>query len=63
MRILVVEDEPAEQDVEFSVRNLPPGAALTFAIHGVQVATATTDARGRAEVELGVRMPRTASSR
>jgi hypothetical protein len=54
---------PATQEVEFSVRNIPPGAVLTFAIDGVDVATATTDGKGRAEVELEVPMPGTAASR
>jgi hypothetical protein len=53
----------ASQEVEFSVRNLPPGAAFTFVIDGVEIATATTDRRGRAEVELDVRMPGSAASR
>jgi hypothetical protein len=48
---------PAKQEVEFSVRNLPAGAVLTFVIDGTDVATATADTRGRAEVELDVRMP------
>ena len=47
---------PAIQEVEFSVRNLPPGIAFTFVIDGVDVATATADRRGRAEVELDVRI-------
>ena len=47
---------PTAQEVEFSVRGLPPGTALAFVIDGQQVATATTDQRGRAEVELDVRM-------
>jgi len=50
-------DSPAVQEVEFSVRNVSPGATFTFVIDGVAVATATADARGRAEVELDVRMP------
>jgi hypothetical protein len=50
---------PAEQEVEFSVRNLPAGAVLTFLIDGTAVGTATADARGRAELELNVRMPGT----
>jgi hypothetical protein len=54
---------PAEQEVEFSVGNLAPGVSLTFVIDGTTVATATTDGRGRAEVELEVRMPETAASR
>ena len=48
---------PAEQEVEFSVANLPGGAIFTFVIDGTDVATATTDRRGRAEVELNVRIP------
>jgi hypothetical protein len=48
---------PANQEVEFSVRGLNPSASFTFAIDGVDVATATTDAAGGAEVEVDVRMP------
>ena len=48
---------PAEQEVEFSVANLPAAATFTFVIDGTDVATATTDRRGRAEVELNVRIP------
>ena len=47
---------PDTQEVEFSVRNLPPGAALTFVIDGVDVATATSNSRGRAKVELKIKM-------
>jgi hypothetical protein len=54
---------PAEQEVEFAVRNLAPGVALTFVIDGTTIATATTDRGGRAEVELEVRMPGTTASR
>ena len=54
---------PATQEVEFSVRNIAPGAILTFAIDGVEVATATADGKGRAEVELDVPMPGTAARR
>ena len=54
---------PANQEVEFSVRNVAAGAVLTFVIDGTQVATTTADARGRAEVELDVRMPGTTGSR
>ena len=50
---------PAEQELEFLVRNLPGGAVLTFVIDGTAVGTATTDAGGRAELELDVRMPGT----
>ena len=54
---------PAEQEVEFSVRNVAPGAVLTFVIDGTDVATATADKTGRAEVELDVRMPGATASR
>jgi hypothetical protein len=45
---------PIEQEVEFSVQNLAPATTFTFVIDGTDVATATTDRRGRAEVELDV---------
>ena len=48
---------PSDQEVEFSVTNLAAGATFTFVIDGTDVASATTDRRGRAEVELNVRMP------
>jgi hypothetical protein len=39
------------------VRNLQAGGAFTFVIDGTDVATATADQRGRAEVELEIKMP------
>jgi hypothetical protein len=48
---------PTEQEVEFSVENLQAGATFTFVIDGTDVATATADRSGAAEVELNVRMP------
>jgi hypothetical protein len=54
---------PAEQEIEFSVRNVAAGAKSTFVIDGTEVATATANGRGRAEVELDVRMPGAAGSR
>jgi hypothetical protein len=54
---------PTVQEVEFSARNLPPGAVFTFVIDGQDVATATADRRGNAEVELDVRLPGAPSSR
>jgi hypothetical protein len=47
---------PANQEIEFSVRNLQPGAVFVFAIDGIDIATATADRGGQAEVELEVRM-------
>jgi hypothetical protein len=52
-----------KQEIEFSVRNLQAGAVLTFVIDGVDLATATVDQRGRAELELDVPLPGTTSSR
>jgi hypothetical protein len=46
---------PAEQEIGFSVRNLPPNAAFTFVIDGVEIGKATSNARGRAELEIDVR--------
>jgi len=48
---------PTSQEVEFSVQNLEPGATFTFVIDGTDVASATANRRGQAEVELDVRMP------
>jgi hypothetical protein len=49
---------PSTQEIEFSVRNVAPGTAFTFLIDGVEVATATSDKRGRAKVELEVKIGR-----
>ncbi len=54
---------PVVQEVEFSVRNLQTGVAFTFVIDGTDVATATADGRGRAEVELDIRMPGATAAR
>jgi hypothetical protein len=45
---------PAAQELEFSVENLAPNTTVTFVIDGTDVATATTDGRGRAEAEWDV---------
>ena len=45
------------QEVEFSVWNVQAGSAVTFVIDGQEVASATTDSRGRAEVELEITRP------
>ena len=52
-------NDASVQEVEFSVIGLAPDTALSFTIDGVQVAQATTDARGQAEVELDVATPAT----
>lgn len=45
-------DTPAQQEIEFSIRNVEPGAVYTFVIDGQDVGTATADQRGRAELEV-----------
>ena len=45
------------QEVEFGVRNVEPGVSFTFVIDGIDVASATSNQRGRADVELEVRRP------
>lgn len=47
---------PVQQEVEFSVRNLQGGTAVTLVIDGVDVATATADDKGRVDVDLDVRL-------
>ena len=59
----IARNDRAKQEVEFSVENLAPSIALIFSIDGVQVATATADDRGRAEIELDVAMPGAAAPR
>lgn len=54
---------PTKQEIEFSVRNLQAGVVFTFVIDGIDVATATADRRGRAEVEVDVPLPGTTASR
>ena len=49
------------QEVEFTVENLQPQMSVTFVIDGTDTATAMTDRRGRADVELDVKMPGDAS--
>jgi hypothetical protein len=49
--------QPATQEVEFAVRGLQAGATFTFVIDGHEIATATTNQRGNAEVDVEVRMP------
>jgi hypothetical protein len=56
-------DAPANQEVEFSISNVAANTAFTFVIDGTVVATGTSDDRGRAEVELDIRMPGTTASR
>ena len=54
---------PKKQEIEFSVENLEPGATFTFMIDNTDVATATADRRGRADVEIDVNLPGAVASR
>ena len=54
---------PAQQEVEFSVRNLAAGTSVTFLIDGQVIGQASVDRRGRAELEVDVPMPGAAVSR
>ena len=45
----------AQQEVEFSIRNVDPKAAYTFVIDGRDVATATANDKGRASLEWTVK--------
>ena len=47
-----------KQEIEFSVRNVEPGATLTFVIDARALATAVADDRGRIEFEQEVPLPR-----
>lgn len=54
---------PSEQEVEFSVSRVDPGAVLTFVIDGTAIGTAEANAKGEVELELTVRMPGAAAVR
>lgn len=54
---------PIEQEVEFAAQNLAVDTRFTFVIDGVDVASATTNRQGRADVELEIKMPGAAPSR
>jgi hypothetical protein len=54
---------PAQQEVEFSVRNLAAGTSVTFLIDGQVIGHASVDRRGRAELEVDVPGPGAAVSR
>lgn len=48
---------PVSQEVEFTGRNLQPGAAYALLIDGREIGSVTADARGRASGEWQVRIP------
>ena len=54
---------PAQQEIEFSVRNLAAGTSVTFLIDGHVIGQASVDRRGRAELEVDVPGPGAAVSR
>ena len=45
------------QEVELTILNLAPRTTFTVAFDGIDVATVTTNQRGRAELDLDIRMP------
>ena len=47
---------PSVQEVEFSITGVEVGSTLTFVIDGQEIGTATADRKGRAELEVDVRM-------
>jgi hypothetical protein len=54
---------PVEQEVEFTIRNVAPGAVLTVLIDGQAVGQVTADRRGRAELDRDIPMPGASASR
>lgn len=54
---------PSEQEVEFSVNHVSPGAVLTFVIDGTVIGTAEANAKGEVELELTVRIAGAATAR
>jgi hypothetical protein len=46
---------PEVQEIEFSIRNVQPGAVYTFVIDNIEVGTATANRRGRAELDIKMR--------
>lgn len=47
---------PVEQEVEFEVTNVEPGARVTFVIDGRDIATVVADKDGKAEFEADISM-------
>jgi hypothetical protein len=47
---------PVTQEIELAAHGLEPGGTYTFAIDGQDLATVTADKRGKAEVEIDVRL-------
>ena len=47
---------PSVQEVEFSITGVEIGSTFTFVIDGQEIGTATADRKGRAELEVDVRM-------
>ena len=50
----VSKEKPADQEIEFAIRNVVAGAVYTFVIDGREVAKATADRRGRVDLDLTV---------
>ena len=57
-------DRPATtQEIEFTIRNVQPGAVFTFVIDGQDVTTGTANDRGTVEAELEVKRAGATASR
>lgn len=57
-------DQPATtQEVEFTIRNVQPGAVFTFVIDGQDVGSGTANDRGTVDVELKVKPAGATASR
>jgi hypothetical protein len=54
---------PTKQEIEFSVRNLAAGTSVMFLIDGQVIGQASVDRRGRADLEVDIRMPGAGASR
>jgi hypothetical protein len=54
----VTTSTPLEQEIEFAIRNVEPGATYTFVIDDKAIGTARADQRGRAELEIDVERAR-----
>ena len=46
---------PAQQELEFAIEHVEPGATYTFVIDGKDVGTAKANDKGKAEIELEVK--------
>lgn len=50
----VSKEKPAEQEIEFAIRNVDPAGRYTFLVDGKEIGSAVADKNGRAGVDLNV---------